>query len=140
MKEKKLLEVQSTLGKHLSSLYQYQTAYGLIPIFVLDTVDFTVLSKVKKYFVKEKCIILSKDDVVNGHDVFPLKFLHMINHSTLILGTDILKTITIKKADLLKTIELELRAKMVQLREDYLSGSFDAFLQNILSFMDVIRE
>jgi len=64
----------------------------------------------------------------------------MINHSSLILGTDILKSITIKKADLLKTVELELRTKMVQLREDYLSGSFDVFVKNILSFMEVIRE
>jgi len=69
-----------------------------------------------------------------------LRFLHMINHSSLILGTDILKSITIKKADLLKTVELELRTKMVQLREDYLSGSFDVFVKNILSFMEVIRE
>ncbi|PJA48802.1 MAG: hypothetical protein CO170_01585 [candidate division SR1 bacterium CG_4_9_14_3_um_filter_40_9] len=140
MKEKKLLDVQTKLGKYLFALYQYQTSHGLIPIFVLDTVDFHALSKVKKDFEKEKCIVLSKDDVLNGHDVFPLRFLHMINHSSLILGTDILKSITIKKADLLKTVELELRTKMVQLREDYLSGSFDVFVKNILSFMEVIRE
>lgn len=140
MKEKKLLDIQKWLGSHLLALYQYQTTHGLIPIFVLDTVDFHVLSKVKKDFEKEKCIVLSRDDVLNGYDVFPLRFLHMINHSSLILGADILREITIKKADLLRTIELELRTKMVQLREDYLSGSFDAFVENILSFMNVIWE
>jgi|GEM_PF-1390135 len=140
MKEKKLSAVQKALGDHLLALYQYQSTHGEIPVFVLDSVDFHKLAHVKDVFAKERCIILSQDDVLNGHDVFPLRFLHMINHSSLILGADILKSISIKKADLLRTIELELRTKIVQLREDYLAGSFDSFVEHILAFMEVIRE
>lgn len=138
MKEKKLVEIQKGLGKHLAAVYQYESPHGMIPIFVLDVVDFRVLYKVKGDFEKEKCIVLSKDDVKNGSDVFPLRFLHMKNHSRLFAGKDVLADIVLEKRDLLRNIELELRTKMIQLREDYLSGSFKDFLKNMESFMSVI--
>ncbi|MBU0626382.1 hypothetical protein KKG31_07000 [Patescibacteria group bacterium] len=109
-------------------------------MFILENVDFRVLSENKTMFKDEKCIILSHDDLTNGHDVFPLKLLHIRNHSTLSLGKDILKDIDFKKSDLLKTMELELRTKMVQLREDFLSDSFSVFVNNILYFVQVIWE
>jgi hypothetical protein len=52
----------------------------------------------------------------------------------------VLGGIQIKKSDLFKTLELELRTKMIQLREDYLSKSPQQFVDEILYFMHVVRE
>ena len=53
---------------------------------------------------------------------------------------DVLGSIELQKSDLLKALELELRTKMIQLREDYLSKSPEQFVEEILYFMHVIRD
>jgi len=46
----------------------------------------------------------------------------------------------LSKEDLLHTLELVVRTKMIQLREDYLSKSPQQCIDEILYFMPVIRE
>lgn len=140
MSEKNVQKIIDALKWTMIAVYTYHTRQGDIPIFVIEKMDFKALEESKKLFKGEKFIMLTQNDISHGHDVFPLKFLHMRNHSDLVFWVDVLGDIQIKKADLLKTLELELRIKMIQLREDYLSKSPDQFVSEILYFMHVVWE
>ena len=122
------------------SVYSYDIhAHSTIPVFVLSQIDFEVLDSMKKDFEGKDFIILSTDDVTNWNDIFPLKFLHMQNHSKLEEWKDILKDLKIDKQHLRLNIESELRNKRVQLRESYLSFEWrKKFLAQVVSVLDVL--
>jgi len=84
--------------------------------------------------------MITQDEIDNGCDVFPLKFLHMKNHSNLILWKDVFSSLILQKSDLQQMIEFQLRTKMIQLREDFLSKSIEEFVSEYLYFIHVIRE
>ena len=140
MSEKNVQKIIEILWSSMIAVYMYATKQGKIPVFVIQEMDFKALEAGKNFFKGEKFIMLTHNDIEHGHDVFPLRFLHMRNHSDLFFGADVLGDIQIKKTDLLKTLELELRTKMIQLREDYLSKSPQQFVDEILYFMHVVWE
>jgi hypothetical protein len=140
MSEKNIQKIIEVLNDQLVAVYSYEIKKGSIPIFVMKHVDFSVLQSYKKHFQNEKFIMLTQDEIDNGCDVFPLKFLHMKNHSTLVFGSDVFSSIKIEKSDLKHILELHLRTKMVQLREDFLSTSVDVFVEEILYFIHVMWE
>jgi hypothetical protein len=140
MSEKNLQKIIDALGEDMVTVYVYDTKQGKIPVFVVQKADFKLFEQHKSLFKGEKFIMLTENDIKNWHDVFSLRFLHMRNHSDLFFGKDILGNLSLQKSDLLKTLELELRTKMIQLREDYLSKSPQQFVDEILYFMHVIWE
>lgn len=112
----------TALDSNLVSYYHYQIdTNNLIPVFVLQKMDFTVFDTIKADFEKKQFIILTQDDITSGNDIFPLKFLHMQQNSTLVQGIDSLSSLIIQKNLLRLNIEFELRNKLIQLRESYLS-------------------
>lgn len=79
--------------------------------------------------------MLTRDDVMQGQDVFAFKFLHMLKHAELLVGEDILLSVHIDKKHLRAGVEFELRSKLIQLREAYLSSGSKDFLHQIFPVM-----
>lgn len=137
MKQKTYIALQQQFKSNLIAIYEY----GAIPIFIFKNANFIKLEASKKYLEKELFIMLDKDDINNGSDIFALKFLHIKNHAKLILGTPIFEKLKIRKEDIRFTLEADLRNKLIQLRESYLSTPKKKnFLEEILPAMEPIRE
>ena len=138
---KKLQHIVNVLKDWLVSIYLYQKGVQKIPVFIVNDVNFVSLNTIRSFFVHEKFIILTQDDIYEGNDVFCLKFLDIRNHSELFYGDDVLSNMTINLSHLRSAIELEIRNKRVQLREEYLSQNNGRdFLKHILPGMQILRE
>jgi len=138
---KKLQNIVSVLKDWLVSIYLYQKGDVQVPVFVVEEVNFVFLNTIRSFFAREKFIILTQDDINEGNDVFCLKLLHIKNHSELFYGNDILLHIKFIKSDLRSALELEIRNKRIQLREDYLSqDEWRSFLKHLLPGMQILRE
>jgi len=138
---KKLQNIVNTLKDWLLSIYLYQKGNESIPVFIVNDVNLVFLNSIRSFFAREKFIILTQDDINEGNDVFCLKLLHIKNHSTLFYGNDILFDFTINISDLRSALELEIRTKRIQLREDYLSQDKGRnFLKHLLPGMQILRE
>lgn len=141
MTTKKLQHIIGSLKNWLLSIYLYQKGDGHIPVFIVEEINFVFLNSIRSFFAREKFIILTQDDINEGNDVFCLKLLHIKNHSKLFYGNDILSDIKIEKSDLRSALELEIRNKRIQLREDYLSQDKGrSFLHHLLPGMQILRE
>lgn len=141
MNSKKLQNIVGVLKDWLISIYLYEKDNETIPVFIVDEVNFVFLNSIRSFFVREKFVLLTQDDINEWSDVFCLKLLHIKNHSKLFYGNDILSQFTINISDLRSALELEIRTKRIQLREDYLSqdkGRY--FLQHLLPGMQILRE
>jgi len=138
---KKLQDIVWVLRDWLVSIYLYQKWNDKIPVFVFEQVNFVFLNSIRTFFTHEKFIILTQDDINEWNDVFCLKLLHIKNHSDLFYGNDILWDIQPNISDLRSALELEIRTKRIQLREDYLSqDKWRFFLQHVLSGMQILWE
>ncbi len=141
MNIKKIQHIVGALKDWLVSIYLYQKGTDTIPVFVVDTIDFIFLDSIRDFFVNEKFVLLTEDDIKEWNDVFCLKLLHIKNHSELFYGNDILSQININSSDLRSGLELEIRNKRVQLREGYLSQRKGKnFLRHLLPGMQILRE
>lgn len=141
MTTKKLQNIVGVLKDWLVSIYLYHKGKDTLPVFIIKDVDFVFLNSLRAFFVREQFIMLTEDDIREGSDVFCLKLLHIKNHATLFYGKDVLWKINIQISDLRSALELEIRNKIIQLREGYLSqdkGRY--FLRELLSGMDFIWE
>lgn len=137
MNQKTYTALQQQWKSNLVAIYEY----GMIPIFILKNSNFIKLEVSKKYLERESFIILDKDDIINGADIFALKFLHMQHHAKRIIWTPIFEKIKLKKEDVRFTLEADLRNKLIQLRESYLSTpKKKKFIESILPAMEPIRE
>jgi len=130
------------IGANLLALYEYQqTVDKIIPVFILEKMDFVNLVELKKYFEGQSFIVLTRSDLENGADIFALKFIRMKKYAKLFAWTNILHSVQVKKSDLRYNLEIEIRNKLIQLREWYLSfEGGKVFLQYILPMMEVIGE
>ena len=138
---KKLQGIIGILKDWLVSIYLYQKGTEKIPVFVLDEINFVFLDSIRSFFVDERFIFLTQDDIYEWNDVFCLKLLHIKNHAELFYGKDIIWTISFTLSDIRSSLELEIRNKRIQLREEYLSQhNWRDFLYNVLPGMQILRE
>lgn len=138
---KKLQNIVSVLKNWLISIYLYQKGSTTIPVFILEEVNFVFLDSIRSFFSREKFIILTQDDIKQWNDVFCLKLLHIKNHSEIFYGNDVLVDISYTLSDLRSAIELEIRNKRIQLREEYLSQDNGRdFLKHLLPGMQILWE
>ncbi len=138
---KKLQNIVGVLKDWLVSIYLYQKGPENIPVFIIDDVDLISLDSIRPFFAREKFIILTQDDIREWNDVFCLKLLHIKNHSKLFYGNDILWDLPLNLPDLRSALELEIRTKRIQLREDYLSQNKGRdILHHLLPGMQILRE
>lgn len=137
MNQKTYTALQQQWKSNLIAIYEY----GMIPIFILKNSNFIKLETSKKYLEWESFIMLNKEDIINGTDIFALKFLHIQHHAKRIIWIPIFEKLKLKKEDIRFTLEADLRNKLIQLRESYLSTQKKKkFIEGILPAMEPIRE
>lgn len=95
-------------------------------LFVVNKLDFNVLEQIKELVVKHNKKIkivpffFTKEELIDGSDVFPLEFLDIKQPHELLFGEDIINQIEFNKKDVRKQLEFELRSKLIHLRENYI--------------------
>lgn len=134
--------ISTTLGDNLVALYQYkETKKTVIPVIIVRSLDFAMLEKKKNIFENKQFILFTQNDILEGADVFPLKFLHIRTHSVCIHGIDILKSLVLEKKNMRMDLERELRQKCIQLRESYFSAkNKKKFADSVLDVLAIIHE
>jgi predicted nucleotidyltransferase len=67
-------------------------------------------------------LLMTKDDVCSSLDAYPVEFLNLKRHYTLVFGEDILAPLSFQTHHLRLQIERELKAKILHLRKGYLES------------------
>ena len=106
------------LGSNLVALVQYHTGDETRLLAVCNHIDFNTLRSIKP--LKEVPLIMTKEELTDGVDVFPIEFLNIKQHYEVLHGEDCLADITISKKHLRHQLEFEFRSKLIHLREEYL--------------------
>jgi len=65
-------------------------------------------------------LFMTRDYILTSLDAYPVEFLNMQRHHTLVFGEDVLAPLTFKPAELRLQLERELKAKILHLRKGYL--------------------
>ena len=106
------------LGSNLVALVQYHTGDETRLLAVCNHIDFTTLQSIKP--LKEVPLVMTKEELTDGVDVFPIEFLNIKQNYEVLHGEDCLADITISKKHLRHQLEFEFRSKLIHLREEYL--------------------
>jgi len=106
------------LGSNLVALVQYHTGDETRLLAVCNHIDLTTLRSIKP--LKEVPLVMTKEELTDGVDVFPIEFLNIKQHYKVLHGKDCLADITISKKHLRHQLEFEFRSKLIHLREEYL--------------------
>ena len=120
-------------------------------VFILKEMDLKFLELIaplgKKYGKNKVAapLIMTPDYIKTSLDVFPIEFLNFkLIHST-VFGEDILENIEITKMDLRHQCERELKAKLIWLRQGYISSQGDrkmlteGFVNSIAGYIPLFR-
>lgn len=118
MTDKKIGHIREILGKNLVMIAQYNTGDVISTLVVCNNLDFETIRNLKQ--LKEIPLVFTKEELTNGIDVFPIEFLNIKQHHTMIFGEDILEDIVISKSNLRRQLEFEFRSKLIHLRQQYL--------------------
>jgi hypothetical protein len=121
---------------------------SIIVLKEMDLKFLELLAPLGKKYNKQKVaapLIMTPDYINTSLDVFPIEFLNFkLIHST-VLGEDILENIEIDKMDLRHQCERELKAKLIWLRQGYLSAMgdrkmlTDGFTGSITGYIPLFR-
>lgn len=111
-------KIKEILGDNLVSLAEYQTGTDVTHLAVCRDLDFETLQKLKQ--LEEIPLLLTKKELVDGVDVFPIEFLNIKQHHTILHGEDFMKDIHVSKEHLRHQLEFEIRSKLIHLRGEYL--------------------
>ena len=117
-KETDAEKIKTVLGGNLVTLAEYQTGDDTTLLAVCNSIDFDTLHKLKG--IKEIPLLLTKEELLDGADVFPIEFLNIKQHHTMLDGEDLLKDLVISKKHLRHQLEFEFRSKLLHLRGEYL--------------------
>ena len=117
-KETDAEKIKTVLGGNLVTLAEYQTGDDTTLLAVCNSIDFDTLHKLKG--TKEIPLLLTKEELLDGADVFPIEFLNIKQHHTMLDGEDLLKDLVISKKHLRHQLEFEFRSKLLHLRGEYL--------------------
>lgn len=133
MNERILDSVRQRLGDNITALMTYERFNQQLLIIVLSQADIPALTEIRKVLKKQPFIVFVEHDLDHGEDVFPLEYLHMQTHTTVIEGEDYFRGMKLKKSDIRTQLEYELRNKLIYLRQDFLlCPSQKKFLSKIL--------
>ena len=117
-KETDAEKIKVILGGNLVTLAEYQTGDDTTLLAVCNSIDFDTLHKLKG--TKEIPLLLTKEELLDGADVFPIEFLNIKQHHTMLDGEDLLKDLVISKKHLRHQLEFEFRSKLLHIRGEYL--------------------
>lgn len=111
-------KIKEILGENLVTLAEYHSGDEKNLLAICNTLDFDVLQKLKQ--LKEIPFIFTKEELIDGMDVFPIEFLNIKQHHKILYGEDLLENIAISKENLRYQLEFEFRSKLIHLRRQYL--------------------
>ncbi len=111
-------KIKEILGENLVTLAEYYTGDEKNHLAVCNNLDFDSLRGLKQ--LKEIPFVLTKEELMDAVDVFPIEFLNIRQHHKILYGEDFLKDIEISKKDLRRQLEFEFRSKLIHLRREYL--------------------
>ncbi len=111
-------KIKEILGENLVTLAEYYAGDEKNLLAVCNTLDFDSLRRLKQ--LKEIPMVLTREELLDGVDVFPIEFLNIRQHHRILYGEDFLKDIKISKKDLREQLEFEFRSKLIHLRKEYL--------------------
>jgi len=111
----KIIEI---LGRNLVALVQYNTGDEIRILAVCTKIDFPTLQSLKP--LKEIPLVMTKEELTDGVDVFPIEFLNIKQHYKVLHGEDCLAGLIISKKHLRHQLEFEFRSKLIHLRTEYL--------------------
>ena len=81
------------------------------------------LARIKdKAALRFRPLVLTSEQVSESTDVFPIDFLDLAERRALLEGDDALAAVTVRKDDLRRHCEYELRAKLVGVRQAYVAA------------------
>jgi hypothetical protein len=95
-------------------------------LIILESLDTNVLNEIKQeiknYHKKTKKypLLLTKEELTDGLDVFPLEFLNIKLNHKILYGGGILKNLEFEKKFVRRELEFEFRSKLINLRQGYL--------------------
>ncbi len=112
------LKIKEILGENLVTLAEYYTGDETNLLAVCNTLGFEYIQKLKQ--LKGIPLIFTREEIMDGVDVFPIEFLNIRQHHKTLYGDDFLKDIEISKKDLRQQLEFDLRSKLIHLRKEYL--------------------
>ena len=141
-------KLSDNLNDNISSILVYGSAAGVnynhgvsnINIAVIvKNLDFPVLKQslaTVKWGRKNKIstpLLLSKEYILNGLDVFPIEFTEIKEQHKVIFGEDIFKDLDIPVKNVRLLCEQQVKGKLLHLRQAYLDiGSSPSVLKNLL--------
>lgn len=120
-KEESVEKMKGILKGNLVSLVEYNNGDEIKHLAVYNHLGLVELKAIKK--LAEKPILFTKEEIANAKDVFPVEFLNIKRHHTLLCGEDIFKDMEISNQYLRHQLEFEFRSKLVHLRQAYLLAS-----------------
>jgi len=137
-------------GSALSDDFDPKTS-DVNSVFVLHAMDLEFLeflAPLGKTYGKKRIaspLIMTPEYILNSLDVFPMEFLNIrLLHDT-IFGEDLFQNLVIDRSNLRLQCERELKARLIGLRQGYLSSSGDAkilmdlFINTISGYLPVFK-
>lgn len=113
-------EIKKVLGANLLTLAEYNNGDETRCLAICNNLDFKTLTDLKKVDIIP--MVLTKEEIKNAVDVFPVEFLNIKRHNKILYGEDILKDIVVSKDDLRRQLEFEFRSKLIHLRQAYIKS------------------
>ena len=117
--------IKEIFGENLVCVAHYGKS-DVQEVIVLNKLDSQVLNDSKiplqNYFKKTKKfpLLLTKEELTEGMDVFPLDFLNIkLNHKVL-FGEDVFSDLKFDKKHIRRQLEFEFRSKLINLRQSYM--------------------
>lgn len=90
-------------------------------VIVVNSLDANTLKKLKPTLnSKQKPLILTKEELTDGIDVFPLDFLNIKLNHTITFGENVFNELRFDKPHVRRQLEFEFRSKLINLRQGYL--------------------
>ena len=137
-------------GSALSDDFDSETS-DVNSVFVLHAMDLKFLeflAPLGKTYGKKRIaspLIMTPEYIRNSLDVFPMEFLNIRMLHDTIFGEDLFQNLVIDRSNLRLQCERELKARLIGLRQGYLSSSGDAkiltnlFMNTISGYIPVFR-
>lgn len=128
-------KIQKILGENCLAIYTARPKFFYVTlVIVIDKYPFSSLQKIKEVLQKNKTryILLTKKEIIDSSDVFPLHFLSIKKTRNKIFGTDVFEKIKIKNSDIRRKLEYDIRNKNIYLRQESLNIPAVQIIENVL--------
>ncbi|MFH1641983.1 MAG: hypothetical protein ABIC04_03720 [Nanoarchaeota archaeon] len=130
--------LKEELGDNLISIVKFGSEMDKL-LFVINKIDFETLNQIKPVFIRKRKkgdsvpLVFTREELLEGADVFPLEFLDIKHPHKTIYGEELINKINFQKKHVRRQLEFELRSKLIHLRENYIWIKKDKDLIELLN-------